>query len=102
MTFGVNGYENELLNIAGGVTDAIFSFTDTDFANDENLKQKLEQAASYICAGMYSTFHYENMPMQYTAIFNGVKNDNFQMKNCDIILIFAQHIDCGYMLEPPH
>ena len=40
--------------------------------------------------------HYENMPMQYTAIFHGCKNDNFQMKNCDIFLIFAQNIDCGY------
>ena len=23
------------------------------------------------------------------------------MKNCDIFLIFAQNIDCGYSLEPP-
>ena len=45
--------------------------------------------------------HYENTPMQYTAIFHGLKNDNFQMKNCDIFLIFAQNIDCGYTLEPP-
>ena len=43
---------------------------------------------------------YENTPMQYTAIFHRCKNDNFQMKNCDIFLIFAQNIDCGYMLEP--
>ena len=41
------------------------------------------------------------MPMQYTAIFHGYKNDNFQMKNCDIFLIFAQNIDRGYTLEPP-
>ena len=27
-------------------------------------------------------------------IFHGCKNDNIQMKNCDIILIFAQNIDC--------
>ena len=40
--------------------------------------------------------------MQYTAIFHGCKNDNFQMKNSDIFLIFAQNIDCGYTLEPPH
>ena len=46
--------------------------------------------------------HYENTPMQYTAIFHSLKNDNFQMKNCDIFLIFAQNIDCGYTLEPPH
>ena len=45
--------------------------------------------------------HYANMPMQYIAIFHGCKNDNFQMKNCDIFLIFAQNIDCGYSLEPP-
>ena len=23
------------------------------------------------------------------------------MKNCDIFLVFAQNIDCGYTLEPP-
>ena len=42
--------------------------------------------------------HYENMPIQYLTIFHGCKNDNFQMKNCDIFLIFAQNIDCGYTL----
>ena len=26
---------------------------------------------------------------------------NFQLKNFDIFLIFAQNIDCGYTLEPP-
>ena len=45
--------------------------------------------------------HYENMSVQYTAIFHGCKNDNFQMKFFDIFLIFAQNIDCGYTLEPP-
>ena len=39
------------------------------------------------------------MYMQYTAIFHGCKNDNYQMKNSDIFLIFAQNIDFGYMLE---
>ena len=39
--------------------------------------------------------HYANMSVQYTAIFHGYKNDNFQMKNCDIFLIIAQNIDCG-------
>ena len=42
------------------------------------------------------------MPMQYAAIFNGCKNDNFPMKNCDIFLIFAQNIDRGNTLELPH
>ena len=45
--------------------------------------------------------HYENMPMQYTVIFHGCKNDNFQMKNVIFFLFFAQNIDFGYMLEPP-
>ena len=32
-----------------------------------------------------------NTPMQYTAIFQDCKNDNFQMKNCDIFLSFAKN-----------
>ena len=46
--------------------------------------------------------HYANIPMQYTAKFDGCKNDNFHMKNCDTFLIFAQNIGRGYTLEPPH
>ena len=41
------------------------------------------------------------LPMQYTAIFHGCKNDNFRMKIFDCFLFFAQNIDCGYTLEPP-
>ena len=51
---------------------------------------------------MFDSFHFKNTSMQYTAIFQGCKNDDFQMKNCNIFLIFAQNIDCGYTLEPPH
>ena len=41
--------------------------------------------------------------MQYIAIFHGCKNVNFQIrKKYNIFLIFAQNIDCGYTLEPPH
>ena len=47
-------------------------------------------------------YHYDNTHMQYTVIFHSCKNDNFQMKNGDIFLIFAQNIDRGYTLEPPH
>ena len=46
--------------------------------------------------------HYANMSVQYTAVFHGCKNGNFQMKKCEIFLIFAQNIDRGYTLEPPH
>ena len=45
--------------------------------------------------------HYQNTPMQYTAIFHGSKNDDFQMKKVENFLIFAQNIDRGYTLEPP-
>ena len=49
------------------------------------------------------SFHYTKISVQYTAIFHGYKNDFFQMKNCNIFLIyiFAQNVDCGYTLEPP-
>ena len=33
--------------------------------------------------------------------FTSLKIENFQLKNFDIFLIFAQNIDCGYTLEPP-
>ena len=45
--------------------------------------------------------HYGNTPIIYTVIFHGCKNGYFQLKNCDIFLIFAQNIDRGYTLEPP-
>ena len=32
--------------------------------------------------------HYENTPMQYTAIFHGCKNDNFQLNFIFTIFIF--------------
>ena len=40
-------------------------------------------------------FHNENTPMQYTAIFHGRKNDNSQMKNIYVFLIFAQTLIVG-------
>ena len=46
-------------------------------------------------------YHYENLPVQYTKIFLALKIENFQLKNFDIFLIFAQNIDCGYTLGPP-
>ena len=33
--------------------------------------------------------------------FTAVKNDNFQLKNCDTFLILLKYIDRGYTLEPP-
>ena len=43
---------------------------------------------------------YPNMSMQYTEIFEFVKNEKVEKvkssKTLDIFLIFAQNIDCGY------
>ena len=53
---------------------------------------------------------FENLPMQYTEFFSGVKYEkiqykNFHYKNFDIFNklknVFVQKIDCGYTLEPP-
>ena len=47
--------------------------------------------------------HHENTPMQYTAVFQGCKNDNFQLNFFFYFFhIFAQNIYCGYTLESPH
>ena len=37
------------------------------------------------------------MSMQYAVIFNGRKNGNYYMKKFDVLLIFAQNIDCGLL-----
>ena len=47
------------------------------------------------------SLHYANISVQYTAMFHGCENGNFQMKNAICNLIFAQNIDRGYTLEPP-
>ena len=47
-------------------------------------------------------YHYENTPMQHTAIFHGCENDNFHLICFDYFHIFAQNIDRGYTLEPSH
>ena len=44
----------------------------------------------------------ETLPCNNAAISKSGKNDNFQMKNCDIFLIFAQNIHRRHTLEPPH
>ena len=49
---------------------------------------------------IYCTDNYE-INMFKKPNLRSCKNDNFQIKNCDIFLIFAQNIDCGYTLEPP-
>ena len=47
--------------------------------------------------------HYANMSMQYTAIFHGCKNDNFQMKILIVFLFLLktalQEMCCGFLLS---
>ena len=52
------------------------------------------------CASKYITQTCPCNILQYTVVFHGCKNDNFQMNFLYIFLIFAQNIGCGYTLEP--
>ena len=45
--------------------------------------------------------HNKTCPCNTQEIFLASKMENFQLKNSDIFLIFAQNIDCGFTLEPP-
>ena len=58
-----------------------------DLTND-TVSHCLKEHCSNIPDLIFKTLpsHYENTPMQYSAIFHGCKNDNFQMKNRDILL----------------
>ena len=76
---------------------------------EKESKMHLKNLDRQICpSGHCLATHYENIPMQYTAIFHGCKNVNFQMKNSDIFLIFAQNIgptikNCWFaVLLPTH
>ena len=45
--------------------------------------------------------HYLSRPVQYAATFTVVKIDNVLMKYCETFVIFAQKINCVYLLEMP-
>ena len=50
---------------------------------------------------MYTPSLRKHAHIIYSIFFFSSRIDNFQRKNFDIFLIFAQNIDCGYTLEPP-
>ena len=56
--------------------------------------------ASDIMSCLFMVGIKKNLPMQYTETFSILKIENFQLKH--FFLIFAQNVDCGYTLEPPH
>ena len=39
--------------------------------------------------------------MLYKCDFWALKFGNFDMKKCDIFLVFAQNINCEYTIKPP-
>ena len=63
-------------------------FGDNNFKNAKK-NDYLNRPMMYLLRITYDSLHYENTPMQYTAIFHGCKNDNCQMKIFDIFLIFC-------------
>ena len=50
---------------------------------------------------IFLKYHYDNSPIQYTAIFHGDENYNFQMTIVKSYLFFAENIYRGYTFEPP-
>ena len=50
---------------------------------------------------MYTSSHYENMPIQMYRKFHLQKLKKNQIKISAIFRISAQNIDCRYSLEPP-
>ena len=44
----------------------------------------------------------QTSPCNKLQYFTAKENGHFQVKNSEIFLIFAQNIDRGYTLEPPH
>ena len=71
----------------------MYSLEPTIYVLSKIKKEKKDQKFST------KTLRYDNTPMQYAVIFHGCKNDYFQMKICDMFLIFAQNIDLGYTLD---
>ena len=58
---------------------------------------KLPVSTGWLCRLIY----YVNTLLQYTAILKVGKNDNFQMNNYDINLMFAENKNFRYVLELP-
>ena len=64
-----------------------------------NIEMRFKPAEVIACLGYGSTLR--KLVHAINRNFLASKIENFQLKNFDIFLIFAQNIDCGYTLEPP-
>ena len=56
-------------------------------------KEDTRKEAELTRSEVVSSFITKTRPCNILLYFHGCKKDNFQMKNCDIFLIFAQNID---------
>ena len=65
------------------------------------LNQEVLMSINYKLYRNQSIFITKNLPMQYTEIFSPVKIEKINRKCMIFFLIFAQNINCGYMLELP-
>ena len=54
-----------------------------------HIKQSFIFFVQFLRSSVFRFLHYENTPMQHTAIFHDCKNDNFQLKFYNFFL------DCG-------
>ena len=72
----------------------IYAFVDHEGADQPVYQSRLVNPFVVCC--LDTRRHYENTPMQHTAIFHDCKNDNFRLNIFYYIHIFAQNIDCGY------
>ena len=87
---------NKLNNNSGRIQYSIYHMTlNCHFIsyfvvkNNVSAKSKLKVVQD-VTPLRYGPCHYENTPMQYTAIFHGCKNDNFQITFFNIFIILLK------------
>ena len=74
------------------IFETLFGYRDILILGTSPIKWRHRPDMTY---ASIQTNNKRNIPMQYTKIFSGVKIEKLHRN------IFAQNIDCGYMLEQP-
>ena len=64
--------------------------------------RKCQATTVLLCSHSRFELIFTSTPLFNILYFMAVKIDRFQIKNCEIFIIFARNMDCGYVLEPPH
>ena len=65
------------------------------------VETKKETLYRYLLLKLLSFIIMKTRPCNIQRFFSALKIEKIHLKNCDIFLIFAKNIDCGYTLEPP-